>query len=158
MFTIGILSRRTGVNIETIRYYERIGLIDPPQRTASRRRLFDDGEARRLAFIRHARELGFDVPTIRALLALQGLPDASCKDVTRIARDQLHAVESRIARLQVLKAELDRMIKRCAGGRMANCRIIEALTDHGAAAALASRAPGKALRNSVKVATLRNGR
>jgi len=129
MFTIGILAERTGVHIETIRYYERIGLIEPPPRTPSRRRLFGDDDARRLSFIRHARELGFDVPTIRALLALQGTPEASCQNVTRIANDQLAAVESRIRRLQVLKAELNRMIKRCAGGKVASCRIIEALTE-----------------------------
>lgn len=130
MFTIGTLSRRTGVNIETIRYYERTGLIDAPPRTASKRRLFDDEAVRRLAFIRHARELGFDVPTIRALLALQSLPEASCDDVTRLAKDQLAAVQIRIARLQVLKAELSRIIRHCAGGKMADCRIIEALTAH----------------------------
>ena len=130
MLTIGTLSRRTGVKVVTIRYYERIGLIDPPPRTASRRRLFGEEEIRRLAFIRHARELGFDVPTIRALLALQGTPDASCRQVSGIAKRQLDAVESRIGRLQVLKAELSQMIRRCADGKVANCRIIEALTEH----------------------------
>jgi len=130
MFTIGTLSKRTGVNIETIRYYERTGLIDAPPRTASKRRLFDDAAVRRLSFIRHARELGFDVPTIRDLLALQTAPDAACDDVTRLASAQLHAVEARIGRLQVLKAELSRIIRRCAGGKMADCRIIEALAVH----------------------------
>ena len=128
MFTIGTLSKRTGVNIETIRYYERTGLMDAPPRTPSRRRLFDDRAVRQLAFIRHARELGFDVPTVRTLLALQNLPDGSCEDVTRIAQEQLLAVRSRIARLQVLRAELDRVVRYCSGGRMADCRIIEALT------------------------------
>ncbi len=130
MFTIGTLSKRTGVNIETIRYYERTGLIDAPPRTASKRRLFDDNAVRRLSFIRHARELGFDVPTVRALLALQSSPEASCGDVTRLASAQLHAVETRIARLQVLEVELNRIIRHCAGGKMADCRIIEALTAH----------------------------
>lgn len=130
MFTIGTLSKRTGVNIETIRYYERTGLIDAPPRTASQRRLFDDNVVRRLLFIRHARALGFDVPTIRALLTLQCSPEASCDDVTRLAKDQLVAVQTRIARLQVLKAELSRLIRHCAGGKMAECRIIEALTAH----------------------------
>ena len=128
MFTIGTLSKRTGVNIETIRYYERTGLIDAPPRTPSKRRLFDEHAVHQLAFIRHARELGFDMATVRALLALQSLPDAPCADVTRMAKDQLVAVETRIARLQVLRAELARIIRCCAGGRMADCRIIEALT------------------------------
>lgn len=143
MFTIGTLSKRTGVNIETIRYYERTGLIDHPPRTMSRRRLFDDHAVGRLAFIRHARELGFDVPTIRALLALQSAPEASCADVTRIARDQRAAVQSRIARLQVLRAELDRIIRSCVGGRMADCRIIEALTALHPRQDRSLRRPGK---------------
>jgi len=140
MFTIGLLSRRTGVNIETIRYYERIGLIAPPPRTASGRRVFGQDEERRLAFIRHARELGFDIATIRDLLALQGMPEASCSDVSRLAKSQLRAVESRIKRLMVLQAELARMIRRCAGGRVANCRIIEALTESGGGQAAGSSA------------------
>ena len=144
MFTIGTLSKRTGVNIETIRYYERTGLIDAPPRTASRRRLFDDHAVRRLAFIRHTRELGFDVPTIRALLGLQSSPEAACDDVTRLASAQLHAVQTRIARLQVLKAELSRIIRHCAGGKMADCRIIEALTAHE----LADRRPSRKKRGS----------
>ncbi len=129
MFTIGSLSRRTRVNIETIRYYERIGLIPPPQRTASRRRMFSQDDASRLAFIRHARDLGFDIATIRELLAMQGNSEASCDEVSEVARRQLAAVNSKIDRLHVLKSELARMIKRCAGGRVADCRIIEALTE-----------------------------
>lgn len=139
MFTIGTLSKRTGVNIETIRYYERTGLIDAPPRTASKRRLFDDTAVRRLVFIRHARELGFDVPTIRGLLALQCLPEAPCEDVIRIAKDQLDAVQTRLVRLQVLKAELGRIIRRCTGGKMADCRIIEALSTHTCSKAMPSR-------------------
>lgn len=135
MFTIGTLSRRTGVNIETIRYYERTGLIDAPPRTEGKRRLFDEAAVRRIAFIRHARELGFDVPTIRTLLSLQTVPEASCEEVTRIAKDQLRAVEARIARLQVLEAELGRIIRHCAGGSMADCMIIDVLATPGTAGA-----------------------
>jgi DNA-binding transcriptional MerR regulator len=130
MFTIGTLSKRTGVKIETIRYYERTGLVDPPPRTASKRRLFDDHAVRRLAFVRHARELGFDVPTIRTLLTLQSLPEASCEEVIRIAKDQIDAVQTRIRRLKALKAELGRIVRHCAGGKMADCGILEALSVH----------------------------
>lgn len=139
MFTIGTLSKRTGVNVETIRYYERIGLIDAPPRTASKRRLFDDATVRRLVFIRHARELGFDVPTIRSLLALQCQPEAPCEDVIRIAKDQIDAVQTRIVRLQILKSELGRIIRRCTGGKMTDCRIIEALSTHERSQATMSR-------------------
>lgn len=129
MFAIGVLSRRTGVNIETIRYYERIGLIPPPPRTDSGRRLYGVEDVRRLAFIRHARELGFDIAAIKTMLALQGAPDASCKKVSQIATDQLAAVESRIQRLLGLRSELSRMIKDCENGKVATCRIIEVLAD-----------------------------
>ena len=129
MITIGALSQRTGVNIETIRYYERIKLIPPPPRTESGRRLYGADDVRRLTFIRHARDLGFDIAAIKTMLALQEVPEASCEQVSRIAADQLEAVESRIRRLLGLRTELTRMIKECDNGKVANCRIIEVLAD-----------------------------
>ena len=129
MFTIGALSQRTSVNIETIRYYERINLIPSPPRTESGRRLYDMDDVRRLAFIRHARELGFDIAAIKTMLALQGVPEASCERLSRIASDQLAAVESRIDRLLELRPELMRMIDECDNGKVGNCRIIEVLAD-----------------------------
>lgn len=136
MIAIGVLSRQTGVNIETIRYYERIRLIPPPPRTDSRRRLYGVEDVRRLTFIRHARDLGFDIAAIKTMLALQEAPDASCEEVSQIATDQLAAVESRIRRLLGLRSELTRMINDCENGKMATCRIIEVLAD----------APGQAIR------------
>lgn len=129
MITIGTLSKRTGVNIETIRYYERIKLIPVPSRTESGRRLYGAEDIRRLTFIRHARDLGFDIAAIKTMLALQEVPDASCQQVTQIATDQLEAVESRIRRLLGLRTELTRMIKECDNGKVATCRIIEVLAD-----------------------------
>ena len=130
MFPIGALSARTGVNIETIRYYERIGLLLPPPRTASGRRMYDEDGLSRLAFIRHARDLGFTLEAIRDLLSLSDRPDQSCAAADAIARAQLAEVESRLARLMALKAELERMVVQCAGGRIADCRVIEVLGDH----------------------------
>jgi DNA-binding transcriptional MerR regulator len=124
---IGDLSKSTGVNIETIRYYERIGVLPKPGRQLNGRRTYDEGDARRLGFIRHARDLGFDLADVRALLALQEQPEASCEDATRIARAQLDEVESRIERLLKLKAELSRMVSDCRTGVVAECRVIEAL-------------------------------
>ncbi|WP_137934933.1 MerR family transcriptional regulator [Mesorhizobium comanense] len=129
MIAIGALSRRTGVNIETIRYYERIRLIPPPGRTDSGRRLYGAEDVRRLTFIRHARDLGFDTAAIKAMLALQEVPEASCEEVSRIAADQLAAVESRIRRLAGLRTELTRMINECDNGEVATCRIIEVLAE-----------------------------
>lgn len=127
MVTIGALSRRTGVNIVTIRYYERIGLLPAPPRTASGRRLYEASAQHRLAFVRHARDLGFGIAAVRALLALRDHPGVPCGEASRIAADQLAAVEERIARLLALKDELGRMVGTCANGRSADCRIIEAL-------------------------------
>lgn len=129
MITIGALSKRTGVNIETIRYYERIKLIPPPPRTDSGRRLYGAEDVRRLTFIRNARDLGFDISAIKTMLALQEEPEASCQKVSQIATDQLEAVESRIRRLLGLRTELIRMVQECENGKVATCRIIEVLGD-----------------------------
>lgn len=129
MIPIGELSRRTGVHIETIRYYERSGVLPQARRTDSGRRLYGEADVRRLGFIRHARQLGFELETIRTLLALQEEPDASCGTVDAIARQQLAVVEDRIAQLTALRSELTRMISSCAGGKVGDCRIIEALTE-----------------------------
>ena len=83
---IGEAARRSGVKVPTIRYYEQIGLLPAPPRTESNRRLYDARDLRRLAFIRHARELGFEVDAIRALLALQDNPNQSCAAADMIAR------------------------------------------------------------------------
>ena len=124
---IGDLSRATGVNIETIRYYERIGVLPRPARQANGRRTFSGDDARRLGFIRHARELGFELDNVRILLALQEEPQASCEDASRIAQAQLVTVESRIARLLSLQKELLRMVSECENGVVAQCRVMEAL-------------------------------
>lgn len=129
MITIGALSKRTGVNIETIRYYERIKLIPPPPRTDSGRRLYGAEDVRRLTFTRNARDLGFDISAIKTMLALQEEPEASCQEVSQIATDQLEAVESRIRRLLGLRTELIRMVQECDNGKVATCRIIEVLGD-----------------------------
>ena len=125
---IGDLSRETGVNIETIRYYERSGVLPPPARQENGRRVYDAADVRRLGFIRHARDLGFDLQSVQILLALQEQPEASCADASRIAQAQLDEVERRIARLQSLQLELSRMVAECQKGVVAECRVIEALS------------------------------
>ncbi|KFC70179.1 Transcriptional regulator, MerR family [Devosia sp. LC5] len=125
---IGDLSRETGVNIETIRYYERSGVLPPPARQDNGRRVYDAADVRRLGFIRHARDLGFDLQSVQTLLALQEQPQASCADASRIAQAQLDEVERRIARLQNLQLELSRMVTECRKGVVAECRVIEALS------------------------------
>ena len=128
-FPIGEVARRTGVKVPTIRYYEGIGLLPAPPRTEGNRRVYDAADLRRLAFIRHARELGFEVDAIRTLLSLQDHPDQSCAAADSIARARLAEVDRRITRLTALKAELQRMVDHCAAGRVSECRVIETLAD-----------------------------
>lgn len=130
MLTIGKLGEAAGVKVPTIRYYEQIGLLPPPERSTGNQRLYSRRTQERLAFIRHARELGFPLEAIRDLLSLSDRPDQSCAAADAIARRQLTAVEQRIARLTALKAELERMVVQCAGGCIADCRVIEVLGDH----------------------------
>lgn len=129
-FTIGQLARQTGCKIPTIRYYEHIGLLPEPHRSAGNTRLYGSAHMKRLAFIQHCRELGFSQAAIRELLELAEHPDRSCEAVTEIAQAHLDDVNRRIARLMALKVELERMIAACGGGRVAQCRIVETLTDH----------------------------
>lgn len=129
--SIGEAARQSGVKVPTIRYYEQIGLLQSPSRTESNRRLFDDDDLHRLAFIRHARELGFEVEAIRTLLGLQDDPQQSCETADTIARARLAEVEQRIASLTALKTELERMVGECARGRVGECRVIQVLADHG---------------------------
>lgn len=128
---IGTASRLSGVKVPTIRYYEEIGLLRPPARSEGNRRHYAGSELRRLAFIRHARELGFEIEAIRTLLALQDDPGQSCEAADAIARARLAEVEARIRSLMALRQELEQMV---AGGRhgvVGECRVIEVLADHG---------------------------
>ena len=128
--TIGDLGRKTGCKVQTIRYYEQIGLMPEPSRTAGNQRRYDSTHAERLAFIRHSRELGFPLDAIRQLLNVSDDPERSCETVDLIARDQLQEVDRRIKSLNAMKSELERMIRQCRDDKIAECRIIEVLSDH----------------------------
>lgn len=129
-FPIGELSRQTAVKVPTIRYYEQIGLLPEAPRTEGNRRLYGQSEVGRLNFIRHSRELGFEIDDIRELLAMAAQPQSSCHQVDSIANNHLIEIDRRIASLTALKAELSRMVDECGHGRVCDCRIIEALADH----------------------------
>ncbi|CAN7453746.1 MerR family transcriptional regulator [Rhizobium sp. LjRoot258] len=129
--TIGEASRKSGVKVPTIRYYESIGLLPEPNRSEGNQRAYEPADLRRLAFIRHARELGFEVEAIRALLTLQDDPHQSCASADAIAKARLVEVEQRIRSLMALKAELELMVEGCGHGRVDQCRVIEVLADHG---------------------------
>lgn len=129
-FTIGEVSRASGVKVPTIRFYEKSGLIDAPPRSEGGRRLYGESAIRRLRFIRHARELGFELEDIRELLAMSAQPQDSCHHADSIASRHLAAVEARIERLQSLREELRRMILECDHGRVCECRVLQVLGDH----------------------------
>jgi DNA-binding transcriptional MerR regulator len=124
---IGELARSAGVKIPTIRYYEQIGLLGAPERTEGKQRRYGNDAVRRLNFIRHARDLGFNVEDIRELLALSTRPDQPCGGIDKIAARHLASVDQRIAQLTALRAELTRMLDRCEGISVAECCVIESL-------------------------------
>lgn len=126
--TIGHLARETGTKVETVRFYEKSGLLPAPARTEGNYRSYDRTHLNRLSFIRRARDLGFPLDQIRELLALSDDRDRSCVAVDEIAKEHRAEVERKIADLQSLKRELDRMIDQCGCGVVADCRIIESLS------------------------------
>lgn len=130
MLSIGALSRQTGTKVQTIRYYEQIGLMPEPGRTSGGQRRYEPQDLDRLAFIRHGRQLGFPLEAIREFLDLSDNPDQSCSHVDSIAQRQLVQVRQRILRLQALEAELQRMIANCDGASGQDCNVLKVLSDH----------------------------
>ncbi len=131
MFSIGDLSRRTGVKVPTIRYYEQMGLLDAPERSEGNQRRYGISELERLAFIRHARDLGITIGAVRELIELSGHAEKPCADADRIAKEQLRSVRERIAQLKRLEKELARIATCCTGETVGDCYVIRALSDHG---------------------------
>ncbi|SDB71662.1 Cu(I)-responsive transcriptional regulator [Belnapia rosea] len=125
--TIGALAKATGTKVETIRWYERAGLLAIPDRTSGNYRTYTAAHLNRLSFIRRARDLGFSLDQIRTLLDVAEQQDRSCETVDAIAREHLEEVNRKIAALQALGRELDAIIGQCRHGRVSECRIIEAL-------------------------------
>jgi MerR family mercuric resistance operon transcriptional regulator len=125
--SIGKLSRLTGVNIETVRYYERIGMLPPPPRTASGRRVYDATHRRILAFIRRSRELGFTLEDIRALIRLGGPDKASCREVRDIAAHHLEDIRAKISDLRKLERLLAKTVARCSGQMVPDCPVLDIL-------------------------------
>ena len=134
-FTIGQLSRRTGVNVETIRYFERVGLIAAPPRTLGGHRVYGDDHLRALGFVRRARELGFSPDEVRGILALGGPGAASCREVQEIATRHLETVRRKMRDLARLEALLASTIERCSGDADPQCAVIEMIEEGPAAPA-----------------------
>src|ERR1700758_2442244 len=125
--SIGELSRRSGVNVETIRYYERIGMQPAAARTAGGRRTYAETDLRIFAFIRRSRELGFSLDEIRALLRLGAPGTATCAEVKEIAAQHLQAIRAKIADLAKLEHVLGKTIARCSGTRAPECPVLDIL-------------------------------
>lgn len=125
--SIGDVSRRTSVNIETIRYYERIGILDPPARTRGGRRVFSAAAVKRLGFVRRCRELGFTLDEIRALLTLVAGDNPSCEEVRALTEAHLQTVRSKIADLGRMERVLATLVAECRSGVVPDCPIVEAL-------------------------------
>jgi DNA-binding transcriptional MerR regulator len=125
--SIGDLARRAGYAVQTVRYYEQIGLMPEPPRTEGGQRRYGDDLVRRLLFIRHARDLGFAVEDIRSLLDLSAQPERSCASVDTIAEAHMATIDAKIASLKSLRQEINRMLECCAKTQIAECRIIDAL-------------------------------
>lgn len=140
---IGELARRAGVGVETVRFYERKGLIEQPAKpNGGGVRLYPEAVARRIGFIRQARELGFSLRETEELLSLQAIPSSDCADVRDRARAKLDEVDRKITQLDRIKVALERLIEACPGqGALRSCSIMEVLegtdppaypTNHGA--------------------------
>lgn len=128
--TIGQVARQAGIGVETVRYYEREGLIPPPPRSASGYRHYPADSVRRLAFIRQAKALGFSLTDIRELLALKADPEASSEPVKQLAQAKLSEIREKIATLQRMQATLEHLVNECPGHvPTAECPILDALSD-----------------------------
>ena len=125
--TIGVLSRRTGCKVETIRYYERIGLLPAPARSAGGHRLFGEDHLKRLTFIRRGRELGFSLDDIRGLLGLVDGGAYTCAEVKAVTLEHLGEVRRKLADLRRLERVLKGMAAECDGGSLPDCPVIDAL-------------------------------
>jgi MerR family mercuric resistance operon transcriptional regulator len=126
-FGIGELARQTACTIETIRYYERIGVIPRAARTSGRYRTYDGDDVRRLRFVRRARELGFGLDEVRLLLGFTTEAAERCAEVREVAAKHLEAVRAKIADLSRIESFLDGFIGECRPGSRDRCRILEVL-------------------------------
>jgi len=127
MVTIGGLSKQTGCNIETIRYYERIGLLPKPPRTEGGHRLYEREQIKRLVFIRRSRELGFSLDEIRTLLRVVDGKRYTCQEVKTLTEEHLGDIKKKIADLKKLQKTLGEISAQCQGGQVPECPIIDAL-------------------------------
>jgi DNA-binding transcriptional MerR regulator len=124
---IGDLARETDTRVETIRWYEKAGLLPQPARSSGNYRVYGQAELGRLSFIRRARDLGFSLDQVRALLELASNKEGACDSVHENARTHIAAIDRKITDLSALRQELSKMSAACERGRVAECRILDVL-------------------------------
>ena len=124
---IGELAGATATTVETVRYYEKIGLLPPPARTSANYRAYGAEHLARLSFIRRARDLGFTLEAVRELLTLSDDKSQPCEAVDSIARVHLIEIDRKVSDLLALRSELDRVLGSCRQSTVADCLIIETL-------------------------------
>lgn len=129
--TIGQLAKATGTKPETVRYYERIGLIRPPRRTSGNYRAYGGDALSRLGFIRRSRQLGFSIDQVRELLDLADRRMDDCRSVDAIASDHLTEIDRKLGDLAMLRRELSALMASCKGGMISECGILESLGPKG---------------------------
>jgi MerR family mercuric resistance operon transcriptional regulator len=127
-FTIGEMALLSGVHLETIRYFERIGLLTRPARNAAGHRLFGTAHLARLTFIRRAREMGFSQDEVRALLSLSDGEMTSCGEVRTLAENHLTKIRHKIRDLRRLERLLSSTVAQCSGGKVQRCPVIAAIS------------------------------
>ena len=125
--SIGELARRTSVNVETIRYYERVGIVEPPARTRGGRRAYADEAVRRLYFVKRCRQLGFSLDEIRRLLRLVARDDSACDEVRILTEAHLTTVRAKLTDLRRMERVLATMVAECGRGVVPDCPIVDAL-------------------------------
>ena len=131
--TIGDVAKRANVHIETLRYYERRGIVPKPPRTRSNYRLYPEDTVRRVRFVKDAQELGFSLKEIKELLSLRGTSGATCKDVQQRATGKIKEIDEKILSLQAMQQVLQTLVRECAArqGSLSKCPILESLDSNG---------------------------
>ncbi len=126
--TIGKVAKRAAVNIETLRYYERRGLVAQPPRSGSNYRIYPEETAQRVRFIKRSQELGFTLKEIKGLLSLRAAPRAGCADVRRRAEAKVKEIDEKIRTLRAMRRALGSLVQECSGrGPVTECPILEGI-------------------------------
>jgi len=126
-YTIGVVSKKTGVNIETIRYYEKIGVMPKPSRSTGGNRVYNEQQVKRLSFIRRSRELGFSLDEIRELLRLVDENTYTCAEVATLSQKHLDDVKAKIKDLRKIERHMKDMLSQCSREKVPDCAIIDVL-------------------------------